>query len=138
MTPEQAARREYRKAAPRSNCPIVIDSDRMEVPKRGLVIFTGAVVARQDNATQTADRMEVSLDEKGQRLLRIVSIGNVTVATDDGRKGTARYADYHDDVRRHVLLGGAKVWDGESVVTGEEIQMFLTEDGRPWVASRIC
>ena len=113
----------------RSNSPIVIDADRMEAMKKeGLVIFTGNVVAKQDNSTQTADRMEVYLDDKGERVLRIVSTGNVKVVTEDCRTGTARRAEYYDDEQRLLLLGDAKVWQEDNVVTGEEIEILLAED----------
>ena len=118
-----------RKPGQRSNAPIVIDADRMEAMKReGLVIFTGNVVAKQDNSTQTADRMEVYLDDKGERVLRIVSTGNVKIVTEDCRTGTARRAEYYDDDQRLLLLGNAKVWQEENVVTGEEIEILLAED----------
>jgi lipopolysaccharide export system protein LptA len=114
---------------PRSNAPIVIDSDRMEAfKKEGLVIFTGNVIAKQENSVQTADRMEVYLDDKGERVLRIVSTGNVKVVTEDCRTGTARRAEYYDDDQRMLLIGDAKVWQEDNVVTGEEIEFFLAED----------
>jgi lipopolysaccharide export system protein LptA len=113
----------------RSNSPIVIDADRMEaIKKDGLVIFTGNVVAKQDNSTQTADRMEVYLDEKGERVLRIVSTGNVKIVTEDCRTGTARRAEYYDEEQRLLLIGEAKVWQDDNVVTGDEIEIFLAED----------
>jgi lipopolysaccharide export system protein LptA len=113
----------------RSNSPIVIDADRMEaMRKEGLVIFTGNVIAKQDNSTQTADRMEVYLDDKGERVLRIISTGNVKIVTEDCRTGTARRAEYYDDDQRLLLLGNAKVWQEENVVTGEEIEILLAED----------
>jgi lipopolysaccharide export system protein LptA len=116
-------------AGPRSNAPIVIDADRMEAFKKdGLVIFTGNVVAKQENSVQTADRMEVYLDDKGERVLRIVSTGNVKIVTEDCRTGTARRAEYYDDDQRLLLLGDAKVWQDENVVTGDEIEMFLADD----------
>lgn len=125
----RASERSDRKPGQRSNSPIVIDADRMEALKReGLVIFTGNVVAKQDNSTQTADRMEVYLDENGERVLRILSIGNVKVVTEDCRTGTARRAEYYDDEQRLLLLGDAKVWQDENVVTGEEIEILLAED----------
>ena len=96
--------------------------------KEGLVIFTGNVVAKQDNATQTADRMEVYLDEKGERVVRIVSIGNVKVVTDDGRNGIGKRAEYYDDDQRLLLIGDAKVWQDENVVTGTQITIWLGED----------
>lgn len=118
-----------RKPGQRSNSPIVIDADRMEAMKReGLVIFTGNVVAKQDNSTQMADRMEVYLDDKGERVLRIVSTGNVKIVTEDCRTGTARRAEYYDDEQRLLLIGDAKVWQEENVVTGEEIEILLAED----------
>lgn len=117
------------KSGPRSSSPIVIDADRMEaLKKEGLVIFTGNVVAKQDNSTQTADRMEVYLDDKGERVLRIVSTGNVKIVTEDCRTGTARRAEYYDDDQRLLLLGNAKVWQEENVVTGERITIWLAED----------
>jgi lipopolysaccharide export system protein LptA len=107
----------------------VIDADRMEASKKdGLVVFTGNVVAKQDNSLQTADRMEVYLDDKGERVLRIVSTGNVKIVTEDCRTGTARRAEYYDDEQRLLLLGDAKVWQDENVVTGEEIEILLAED----------
>ena len=62
--------------------------------KEGLVIFTGNVVARQNNSVQYADRMEVYLDEKGDKILRTVSTGNVRIVTHDCKTGTARRAEY--------------------------------------------
>ncbi len=117
------------KPGQRSNSPIVIDADRMEALKReGLVIFIGNVVAKQDNSIQSADRMEVYLDEKGERVIRIVSTGNVKIVTEDCRTGTARRAEYYDDEQRLRLIGDAKVWQEDNVVTGEEIEILLAED----------
>jgi lipopolysaccharide export system protein LptA len=96
--------------------------------KDGVVIFNGNVVAKQENSVQTADRMEVYLDDKGERVLRIVSTGNVKIVTEDCRTGTAKRAEYYDDDQRLLLIGDAKVWQDDNVVTGEEIEMFLADD----------
>lgn len=113
----------------RSTAPIVIDADRMEaVKKDGLVVFTGNVVAKQERSTQSADRMEVYLDDKGERVLRIVSTGNVKIVTEDCRTGTARRAEYYDDEQRLMLIGDAKVWQDDNVVTGDEIEILFAED----------
>ena len=107
----------------------MIDADRMEASKKeGLVVFTGNVVAKQENSVQTADRMEVYLDDKGDRVLRIVSTGNVKIVTEDCRTGTAKRAEYYDDDQRLLLIGDAKVWQEDNVVTGERIVMFLADD----------
>jgi lipopolysaccharide export system protein LptA len=128
--PKPAAKPAERSAAgPRSNAPIVIDADRMEASKKeGLVVFTGNVIAKQENSVQTADRMEVYLDDKGDRVLRIVSTGNVKIVTEDCRTGTSKRAEYYDDDQRLILIGDAKVWQEDNVVTGERIVMFLADD----------
>ena len=55
------------------NPPLTVDADRMErFGRENLIIFIGNVVARRDNSVQYADRIEVYLDEKGDRVLRTV------------------------------------------------------------------
>ena len=96
--------------------------------KESLVIFTGNVVARQNNSVQYADRMEVYLDEKGDRILRTVSTGNVRIITSDCRTGTARRAEYFDLEQRVVLTGNARVWQEDNVVSGESIVIYIDQD----------
>jgi lipopolysaccharide export system protein LptA len=109
--------------------PITVDADRMErFGKESLVVFTGNVVARQDGSVQYADRMEVYLDEKGDRVLRTVSTGTVRIVTRDCRTGTARRAEYNDLEQRVVLSGNARVWQDENVVSGDTITIFLAQD----------
>jgi lipopolysaccharide export system protein LptA len=106
-----------------------VDADQLEsLQKEGLVIFTGNVVARQDLSVHYADRMEVYLDASGERILRTVSTGNVRIVTRDCRTGTAQRAEYYDAEQRVVLMGGARVWQDDNVVTGERITIFLAED----------
>ena len=109
--------------------PVTVDADRMErFGKESLVIFTGNVVARQNNSVQYADRMEVYLDEKGDRILRTVSTGSVRIITRDCRTGTAKRAEFYDLEQRVVLLGSARVWQDDNVVSGETITIFLSQD----------
>jgi lipopolysaccharide export system protein LptA len=109
--------------------PVTVDADKMErFGKEGLVVFTGNVVARQNNSVQYADRMEVYLDERGDRIVRTVSTGAVRIITRDCRTGTARRAEYHDLEQRVVLLGDARVWQEDNVVSGETITIFLSQD----------
>jgi lipopolysaccharide export system protein LptA len=119
-------------AAPRAggkSQPVTVDSDKMvRFGKESLVVFTGNVVARQDGSVQYADRMEVYLDEKGDRILRTVSTGNVRIVTKDCRTGTARRAEYHDLEQRVVLSGNARVWQEDNVVSGESVVIYLSED----------
>ena len=109
--------------------PVTIDSDKMErFGKESLVVFTGSVVARHNNSVQYADRMEIYQDEKGDRILRTVSTGNVRIVTNDCRTGTARRAEYHELEQRVVLSGNARVWQEDNVVSGEVITIYLSQD----------
>ena len=111
------------------NAPVIVDSDSLEsMQKEGLSIFKGNVVAKQNNSIQYADRMEVYTDSKTDRLERVVSTGNVRIITRDCRMGTAGRAEYYDAEQRVVLIGNARVWKGNDMVTGERITMFLAED----------
>jgi lipopolysaccharide export system protein LptA len=109
--------------------PVTVDADKMErFGKEGLVVFSGTVVARQNNSVQYADRMEVYLDEAGDKILRTVSTGAVRIITSDCRTGTARRAEYYDMDQRVVLIGNARVWQEDNVVSGETITIYLSQD----------
>jgi lipopolysaccharide export system protein LptA len=109
--------------------PVTVDADKMErFGKEGLVVFTGNVVARQNNSVQYAERMEVYLDETGDKILRTVSTGAVRIITRDCRTGTARRAEYYDLEQRVVLIGNARVWQEDNVVSGDTITIFLSQD----------
>jgi lipopolysaccharide export system protein LptA len=111
------------------NGPVTVDADKMErFGKESLVIFTGKVIARQNNSVQYADRMEVYMDEKGDRILRTVSTGAVRIITSDCKTGTAQRAEYFDLEQRVVLIGNARVWQEENVISGDTITMWLKED----------
>ncbi len=111
------------------NAPVTVDADQLEnIQKEGLVVFTGNVVATQNSSTQWADRMEVYLDDRGDKIVRTVSTGNVRIITKDCRSGTAKRAEYYDAEQRVVLIGNARVWRDDNVVTGERITIYLAED----------
>lgn len=109
--------------------PVTVDADKMDrFGKESLIIFTGNVVARQNNSVQYADRMEVYLDEKGDRIVRTVSTGSVRIITKDCKTGTAKRVEYFDLEQRMVLIGNARVWQEDNVVTGDTITIFMSQD----------
>jgi lipopolysaccharide export system protein LptA len=111
------------------NSPVTVDADQLEnLQKEGLIVFTGNVVASQNGSTQYADRMEVYLDANGEAIVRTISTGNVKIITRDCKIGTARRAEYYDAEQRVVLVGNARVWQDDNVVTGERITIYLAED----------
>jgi lipopolysaccharide export system protein LptA len=141
MAPDASAQPRGRQPAVRSEAPapkpgedersrpVTVDADQMEsLQKEGLVIFTGNVVARHDNSVQYADRTEVYLDPRGERIVRTVSVGNVKIVTRDCRVGTANRAEYHDADQRVVLSGNARVWQDDNMVTGDRITIYLAEE----------
>ena len=109
--------------------PLTVDADKMErFGKASLVIFSGNVVARRDNSVQYADRVEVYMDEKGDRIMRTVSTGSVRIITKDCRTGTAQRAEYFDLDQRVVLSGNARVWQDDNVVSGDTITIYTAQD----------
>jgi len=111
------------------NAPVTVDADQLEnIQKEGLVVFTGNVVANQNRSTEWADQLEVYLDDRGDKIVRTVSTGNVRIITKDCRSGTAKRAEYYDAEQRVVLIGNARVWRDDNVVTGERITIYLAED----------
>jgi hypothetical protein len=79
---------------------------------------------------QYADRMEVYLDESGDRILRTVSTGNIKIVTKDCRFGTAVRAEYFEPQKLARLIGNARVWQEDNVVTGDTIDFYISEDRR--------
>ena len=123
--PDPSARRRQEDRS----APVTVDADQLEnLQKEGLIVFTGNVVVSQNSSTQYADRMEVYLDAKGDNIVRTVSTGNVRIVTKDCRSGTANRAEYYDAEQRVVLIGNARVWREDNVVTGERITIYLAED----------
>jgi len=109
--------------------PVTIDSDAMQrFGREALVAFTGNVIARQGSSVQYADRMEVYLDEKGDRIRRIVSSGNVRIVVRHGGEARARQAEY-DELRQQVKLrGDVRVWQGAEFLSGECVVIDIRQD----------
>jgi lipopolysaccharide export system protein LptA len=98
-----------------------------ELQKEGLVVFTGNVVANQNSSIHYSTGWR-SHSSKGDGIVRTVSSGNVKIVTKDCKIGTAKRAEYYDAEQRVVLVGNARVWQEDNVVTGERITIFLAED----------
>jgi lipopolysaccharide export system protein LptA len=58
----------------------------------------------------------------------MISTGNVRLVTRDCMMGTGSRAEYHDAEQRVVLVGNARVWRENDVVTGERITIYLAEE----------
>jgi outer membrane protein assembly factor BamD len=101
--------------------PIDITSDRVETfSKEKLILFKGNVVARQKDMVIYADTIETKLLEEGKGIETVVADGNVKIQQ-GVRVATGQKAVFYNLDRRVVLTGAPKVWEGENMVSGEEI-----------------
>ncbi len=128
---------ETSKGAARSAGPIHIKSDLMEAnDQAGVVVFTGSVVATQDDLTINSDRMEVVYSKQGNKTAaddasrrsidRIIAIGHVHI-TKGTRIATAEKAVYEKPTEKIILTGSAQVMEGQNRVKGDVITMFVNE-----------
>jgi lipopolysaccharide export system protein LptA len=52
----------------------------------------------------------------------------VRIITKDCRTGTAQRAEYFDLDQRVVLIGNARVWQDDNVVSGDTITFYVAQD----------
>ena len=94
----------------------------------GLVVFTGNVSPsrRTPSRTRTGWRSTSTTRATGSSASSRPATSRSSPRT--AAPGTARRAEYYDDDQRLVLIGDARVWQEDNVVTGERIAMFLADD----------
>lgn len=108
--------------------PIDITAERLDVDEQGgSAVFTGQVVVKQGDMTVYAEKLIVYRDRKSEQVERIEASGGVRVVQQD-RVGTAQQATFYQQEEKLVLIGDAKVQQGQNLVSGEEIILFLKEN----------
>ncbi|MDO9515907.1 MAG: lipopolysaccharide transport periplasmic protein LptA [Syntrophales bacterium] len=124
-----------------SKSPIKITSDRLDAyDDKALVLFSGSVVATQDDAVMHADEMYLYYDkksgsEKGPsvtavsagKIKRIELKGNVNMKKGE-RTVTGDRAVFHNADQTVVMTGNAVMREGDNVITGDKITVFLKEN----------
>ena len=118
--------------------PILIKSQRLEMNNMlKVVTFTGDVKANYDNFIIDCDKMIAyyvnmpDQQEKEKETLnidKIVAMGNVIINRAEGGVATAEEATYYQEDERIILTGNPTVKQGNDVVKGERITIFLKED----------
>ena len=109
--------------------PIDITSDRVETFSRdNLIAFKGNVIARQKDVVIYADSVEAVLSQDGKGIERVIAGGNVKIQQ-GLRVASCQKAIFYNLERKVVLTGDPKVWEGENMVSGEEI-LFDVERNR--------
>lgn len=118
--------------------PIHIEADRMEsFERQSEVLFSGRVEATQGDIVLHADTMRVNYQsaqggkQKGasrsRRVDKLFAQGNVKVVSKAGWVATGKTMDYFAVDRKAVLIGDAKVWQDNNLVTGNRIVLYLDE-----------
>ena len=107
--------------------PINITSDRMEADNRNRTVnFLGNVVAKREDMVIFSDRISTFYTKPG-KIKKIIARGNVKI-NQHARIATCQEATFFQPSQKIVLTGKPKVWQGNNIVSGEKIIIFLNED----------
>jgi outer membrane protein assembly factor BamD len=109
--------------------PIDITSDQVETYTReNRVIFKGNVIARQQRDIAIyADSIEAIMVNEGKGIERVIASGNVKVQQ-GSRVAHCQRAVFHNLEQKVLLTGDPKVWEGENMVSGEEIIFDIAQN----------
>lgn len=108
--------------------PIDIISDQVETyTKENRVIFKGSVIARQRDIAIYADSIEAIMVNEGKGIERVIASGNVKVQQ-GLRVANCQRAVFHNPEQKVLLTGDPKVWEGENMVSGEEIIFDIAQN----------
>ena len=108
--------------------PIDITSDRVETySKENLIVFKGNVMARQKDIVIYSDSLEAMVIEGGKGIERVVAGGNVKIQQGI-RVANCQKAVYYNVDQKLVLTGAPKVWEGENMVSGDEIVFYIEQN----------
>jgi outer membrane protein assembly factor BamD len=109
--------------------PMDITSDRVETySKENLIIFKGNVMARQKDIVIYADSLEAVVIEDGKGIEKVIADGNVKIQQ-GVRVANCEKAIFYNLDQKVVLTGDPKVWEGDNIVSGDEI-VFDIEQNR--------
>ncbi len=108
--------------------PIDITSDRVETySKENLIIFKGNVMARQKDVVIYSDSLEAMIIEGGKGIERVVAGGNVKIQQGI-RVANCQKAVFYNIDQKLVLTGAPKVWEGENMISGDEIVFYIEQN----------
>ncbi len=108
--------------------PIDIISDKMEgLEKEKYIIFSGNVVARQDDLYIFSDTIDAYFDENTNEIARAHAKGNVKIVKQD-RTSTCSEAIFDNKKGEITLKGNVIVYSGQDRLTGDVIKYYLKED----------
>jgi outer membrane protein assembly factor BamD len=104
-----------------SGQPIDITSDKVETySKENLIVFKGNVMARQKDIVIHADSLDAIIIEGGKGIEKVIAGGNVKIQQ-GLRVASCNKAIFYNIDQKVVLTGDPKVWEGNNMVSGDEI-----------------
>ena len=121
--------------------PIQIISDRLDAyDDKGMVLFSGNVVATQDNTVIHSDELYIYYDKQNSmgdslagtttdsgKIERIELKGNVTMKRGE-RTVTGDRAIFYNAEQKIVVTGNSVMSEGDNVIKGDRITVFLEEN----------
>ncbi len=108
--------------------PIDITSDKVETySKENVIVFKGNVVARQKDIVLYADSIEAFMMRDGKGIERVIASGNVKVQQ-GLRVANCQRAVFNNLDQKVILTGDPRVWEGENIVSGDEIIFDLIQN----------
>ena len=112
----------------RGDEPIQIKSNELSTDSSNrTATFVGKVVARQADVTIYCDRLVVHYGEGDSSVERVEAFGNVQIFQVN-RRGYGGRAEYDNRTGVIVLLDNPRVYQGEDMVTGKTITVYVNED----------
>lgn len=108
--------------------PIDITAERLDVDEQsGTAVFSGQVIAKRGDLTVYAEKVTLYRAGETEQLERIEATGGVRVVQQD-RVGTAQRASYYQQEEKLILVGDAKIEQGQNQVSGDEIVLYIREN----------
>ena len=112
----------------RSSKPITIKADDLKADNKGkTAIFTGRVVARQEDVTIYSDKLIIFYGDGQDEVDNIEAIGSVRILQ-TSRVGTGGHALYENREGKITLTINPKVTQDKDSVTGKVIIYYLDEE----------
>src|SRR4030042_4691481 len=108
--------------------PIEITADRLSADSvKNSVTFEGNVVAKQGDVTLSAEHLFAEYARGTGIIEKIIAKGNVRVNQEDKEARAARAVFYNLE-QRVVLSGGADLAQGENLLKGDTVTIYLREN----------
>ncbi len=105
--------------------PVEVTSDTLSVDQAtGAAVFSGNVVVAQGDLRLQAGEVEVSYDEEGGQIARLLATGGVTLAT-AAEAAEAQEADYDLAAGTLTLSGEVLLTQGPSAISADRMVVDL-------------